>query len=84
MTTITLSDGRAVEIRKGKGRDAMEAQKISGKDMGMFFPALMSQLVTIDGKAQPAEYYLDELELQDYLTLMGELAGSNFTLPVGN
>lgn len=77
---ITLSDGRVAVIKVGKGRDAMAAQKVAGTDISKYFPALMAQLVTIDGNKLVMEDF-EELPLQDYLTLQGELAGANFTLP---
>jgi len=80
MATITLSDGRVAEIRKGKGRDAMKAQRVSGTDISKFFPALMAELVTIGGQPMVMEDF-EELDLQDFLTLQGELAGANFTSP---
>lgn len=80
MAQIKLSDGRTAEVRAGKGRDAMKAQRVSGADMSKFFPALMAELVTIDGQALVMEDF-EELPLQDFLTLQGELAGANFTLP---
>lgn len=80
MGQITLSDGRIAEVRAGKGRDAMNAQKVSGTDTSKFFAALMAQLVTIDGKSLVMEDF-EELPLQDFLVLQGELAGANFTSP---
>lgn len=80
MTEVKLSDGRTATIRAGKGRDAMNAQKVSGTDVSKFFPALMAQLVEIDGQKLVMEDF-EELPLQDFLTLQGELAGANFTLP---
>jgi hypothetical protein len=77
-TQITLSDGRTAVIRKGKGRDAMKAQRVSGTDVAKFFPALMAELVTIDGSAMVMEDF-EELDMQDYLKIQGELAGANFT-----
>lgn len=82
MTKLVLSDGRVAEIRPGKGRDAMAAQKISGAEMEKFFPALMCQLVTIDGAKMPMEDFGD-LPLQDFLAIQGEIAGANFTSPAG-
>jgi hypothetical protein len=77
---ITLSDGRTAVIRPGKGRDAMNAQKVSGTSIEKFFPALMAQLVTIEGDKMVMEDF-EDLPLQDYLTLQGEVAGTNFTSP---
>ena len=76
--SITLSDGRVAVIRKGKGRDAMKAQRVSGTDISKFFPALMAELVIIDGNKMVMEEF-EDLELQDFLTIQGELAGANFT-----
>jgi hypothetical protein len=83
MTTVTLSDGRIAEIRQGKGKDAMAAQKIAGTEVEQFFSALMAQLVTIDGKRMPMEDF-GELPLQDFLKIQGEIAGANFTSPAEN
>lgn len=80
MTQVTLSDGRVAVIRPGKGRDAMNAQKVSGTNVEKFFPALMAQLITIEGVQLVMEDF-EELPLQDYLTLQGEIAGTNFSLP---
>jgi hypothetical protein len=77
---ITLSDGRTAVIRKGKGRDAIKAQRISGTDSAKYFAALMAELVTVDGNKMVMEDF-EELDLQDYMTIQVELAGANFTSP---
>lgn len=63
-----LSDGRECEVHPGKGKHMKQAQRIAGDDPSGYMPALMSQLVDIDGKAVPGEEF-DELPLKDYMKI---------------
>lgn len=74
---ITLPSGKIAVITKGKGKHAMRAMEIAGGKGSMYLPALMAQLVTIDGAQLVAED-LAEMPLTDYMTLQTEFAEQNF------
>ena len=73
---VKLSDGRIALVQKGKGRTAVTATRICDGDQTLFFAALVSILTTIDGVKYPMEYYLDDMGLSDYLSLVAEVGGS--------
>lgn len=75
--TLTLSDGRSVEILEGKGRHQVEAARMSAGDPGKHTAALMSLLVRIDGKHVPSED-LEDLSLKEYVELQSAFAEVNF------
>lgn len=72
-----LSDGRTAVIRKGKGRDAMQAQRIAGGDSTKYIYALMAQLVDINGHAVVIED-LEDLDLDDFHQLQAKFSEVNF------
>lgn len=78
---ITLSDGRVCVIRKGKGKDAVEAMKVAGTDSSNFIFALMSRVTTIDGNPIVMED-LEELPLPDVMHMQEVFSQINF-LSVG-
>lgn len=79
---FTLPSGKKVVIYPGKGKHAMEAIKMCDGKMDRYLPSLMSQLIEIDGQGVVMED-LEEMDLQDFMSLQGEFADQNFTLPQG-
>ncbi len=75
--TLKLPSGKTALIEQGKGKHVRMATRVSGGDQSLFLNALMSQLVTIDGKGLVAEDF-DEMDMNDYMTLSGEFAEVNF------
>jgi hypothetical protein len=80
--TFTLPSGKVAVIKEGKGLHARNAIKMCDGDMSLYLSALMSQLITVDGKELVMED-LDEMPMQDYMKLQSEFADQNFTLPQG-
>lgn len=76
---LTLKSGKVAEITPGKGKHVRAAQRlVSGNpDESAYFPALMSQIVTIDGKPITMED-VDELPMGDYMQLMTYFTEHNF------
>ncbi len=72
---LTLSDGRKVEIKKGKGSDIIQASKLMNSPEELQ-TVLVSLLVTIDGKKVQVEEITD-LYIPDYLKLMEAFQGIN-------
>lgn len=79
---FTLPSGKKAVIYPGKGKHATNAIKIVGDDMSRYLPALMSQLVEVDGYPVVLED-LEEMPLQDFMALQAEFADQNFTSPQG-
>lgn len=77
-----LPSGKKAVIHKGKGRNAMEAMRICDGKTERYLPALMAQLVEIDGSYLVMEDF-EDMDLQDFMALQGEFADQNFTLPQG-
>ncbi|MFA7616912.1 MAG: hypothetical protein WCY16_10070 [Weeksellaceae bacterium] len=76
---MTLSNGKIALIRKLKGRDFVETKKRIQNDNTLDFEtANMSVAVSIDGKQEPVEFYLDDLWQGDYAKLMIAYSGLNF------
>lgn len=74
-----LSNGSKAVIRKLRGRDFVETKKLVNGDNSLDFEtANMATAVTIDGKQQPPEYYLDDLFQSDYALLMIAYGSLNF------
>ncbi len=74
-TTVTLPSGAVAEIRPGKGRDLMMAQRMAKNESEIGW-GLMAKLVTIDGKKKVLEDYLD-MDLADVLVLQAEVVGKS-------
>jgi len=72
--TLNLPSGKVATICDGTGRDVIAATKLAGVDTEKFLPALMAQLVLIDGQKQVMEDFYD-LPSADYMKLMGEMSG---------
>ena len=75
--TFTLPSGKTAELLPGKGKHAIEAQKVSGDESKKYLPALMAQLVKVDGKALLMEDFL-EMALPDYMSIMTKVSEENF------
>jgi hypothetical protein len=87
-TTRVLRGGQTAEIRKGKGRDvirvmsrAMSETREGDLDVARMMFLLVAELVRLDGNPITIED-LEEMDVGDTLTLMGEALGANFTLPL--
>lgn len=78
--TLTLPSGAVAEIRPGKGRDLLAAQR-QAKDPAEIGFGLMAQLVTIGGQKKVLEDYLD-MDLADVLALQGAVLGKSDVSPV--
>ena len=75
---LTLSDGRIATVRKGTGRDALEAQKQMGTDSSKMVAILTCLCTKIDGQSVVFEDLLD-LDVADFLQLQGACAELNFS-----
>jgi hypothetical protein len=70
---ITLPSGRKALIRKGTGRDQIEAHKIAkGSSATELMYGLIARMALIDGKPILYEQVL-ELDLEDVMELQGAL-----------
>ncbi|HZP46266.1 MAG TPA: phage tail assembly protein [Candidatus Binataceae bacterium] len=73
---IRLSDGRIATVRRPKGRDLRNAQRLAGKDATPYETslAMLAQVATIDG----APIVMEDLDdfYADDINLMAEAAGS--------
>ena len=79
---LSLPSGKPAAIRKGFGRDLMRAQRVAGPDAdptAVVF-ALIAELVEVDGRRIVYEDVL-AMDLEDVLTLQGEVVGPNFHNP---
>lgn len=56
---VMLPSGLAAKVREGTAKDTIRAGRIAGKDAAMSYPALMSLLVTIEGRTFTAEEFKD-------------------------
>lgn len=74
MKTIELSNGVTVEIAEPKGKHMQKAMLMADGNQSLITPALMCQLVRINGEAKTMEDF-GELPLKDYNTLMVEVLG---------
>lgn len=76
---LNLRDGRKAVVRKLRGRDFVETKKRMQNDPNGDFETInMSVATTIDGKAEPPEFYLDDLFQDDYAKLMIAFSSLNF------
>lgn len=80
--SFTLPSGKTCTIYKGKGKHAIQAMKICDGKTENYLPALMSQLIEIDGNGVVMEDF-DEMDMQDFMAIQGEFADQNFTSPQG-
>ena len=70
---IKLPSGKNAEIKKGKGRNLLQAQ-INAKTSEEIIYALIAELVEIDGVQMVYEDIL-ELDLEDVIALQAEFSG---------
>jgi hypothetical protein len=78
---LTLSDGRKVEIKKGKGHDVLQASMLMKSQEEL--PSILAALLTnIDGKRIQVEELLD-LDIPDYLMVMDAFGRINPLFPQG-
>jgi hypothetical protein len=79
--TIALPSGAYAEVRKGRGRDLMRAQRAaSGGDSSAVVFALIAELTLLDGRKMVYEDVL-EMDLADVMVLQAEVIGENFDHP---
>jgi hypothetical protein len=79
--TIDLPSGARAEVRKGRGRDLMRAQRAAaGGDASAVVFALVAELTRLDGRKIVYEDVL-EMDLMDVLALQAEVIGENFDHP---
>jgi hypothetical protein len=79
--TIELPSGAIAEVRKGRGRDLMRAQRAaSGGDSSAVVFALIAELTIVDGRKIVYEDAL-EMDLADVMVLQAEVIGENFDRP---
>ncbi len=73
--SVTLSDGRTAVVRKGKGRDLLEASRRAGTDASRIQFELLCVLTTLEGQPMQFEDFLD-MPLDDVTSLMVRFGGS--------
>ena len=56
---VILPSGLAARVREGTAKDTIRAGRIAGKDAAMSYPALMSLVVTIEGRQFTADEFKD-------------------------
>lgn len=79
---VELTCGSTAEITPGIGRDMVAAQRLMSGDQSKFLPALMSQLVKIDGEALTMEDFIEEMDIIVYQEIMEHFTDVNFpTVP---
>lgn len=74
--TLPVSQ-KKVKIFEGKGKHAITATRMCGGKQEDYLPALMSQLVEIDGKLYVPEDFA-ELHIKDYNAIQSEIVDVNF------
>lgn len=78
---IELPSGARAEVRKGRGRDLMQAQRAAaGGDASAVILALIAELTRVDGRRIVYEEVL-EMDLADVMALQAEVLGENFDRP---
>jgi hypothetical protein len=79
--TIDLPSGTRAEVRKGRGRDLMRAQRAAaGGDASAVIFALIAELARVDGRKIVYEDVL-EMDLADVMALQAEVIDENFDRP---
>jgi hypothetical protein len=79
--TIDLPSGSQADVRKGRGRDLMRAQRAaSGGDASAVVFALIAELARVDGRKIVYEDVL-EMDLADVMALQAEVIDENFDRP---
>lgn len=69
-----LPSGKPYQVKAGKGRDLLKAQRLAGGDGDVDF-ALIAALVTVDGEALYPDLLLD-MDLADVVTLQKAVQGT--------
>ena len=79
--TVDLPSGSRAEVRKGRGRDLMRAQRAAaGGDASAVIFALIAELARVDGRRIVYEEVL-EMDRADVMALQAEVIGENFDRP---
>lgn len=74
---VLLSTGEKAQIFKGKGKHSLKAQQLASGDPSKVFTALMSELVTIDGKKRAPEDY-EDMDMKDFNSILTAFSDVNF------
>lgn len=72
------SSGETIIILKGKGKHAMNAQRVAGGDETMYMPALMAELIRKDGGGRYVMEDFQEMDLDVYMEILGHFQDQNF------
>lgn len=77
LRAVPLPSGAKAMIRKGKGRDLVQAARMAGgaNDGIKLTYGIIATLAQIDGKPIVIED-VEEMDLRDVMTLMGEVVGN--------
>lgn len=79
--TKQLPSGRKATIRKGKGRDLIQAARMAGSNDGIRLTyGIIAVLTLIDGRPIVVED-VEGMDLMDVMTLMGDVMGNGASLP---
>lgn len=79
--SLDLPSGAQAEIRRGRGRDLMRAQRAAaGGDASAVVFALIAELARVDGRKIVYEDVL-AMDLADVMVLQAEVVGENFERP---
>jgi hypothetical protein len=66
-----------VQIRRGKGKDWIEAQMAAAQDQKALIPTLVRLLVTVNGQPLIPEFFM-ELDMEDAFVLQNEVMPKGF------
>jgi len=73
---VNLPSGKKLTVlRNFKGRDVAKATQVVGKETENLTAAIAARVIKIDGQEVLMEQLLDELDGQDYLTIIAEVMG---------
>lgn len=79
--TKTLPSGAVATIRAAKGRDLIQAARMAGSNDGIRLTfGIIAVLTRINGRPIVVED-IEEMNLMDVMTLMGEVQGNGVSLP---
>ncbi|HYH17499.1 MAG TPA: phage tail assembly protein [Azospirillum sp.] len=75
--TVTLPSGKAATVRKGKGRDLVQAARMAGggNDGMKLTMGIIAVLTQVDGRPLVIED-VEEMDLGDVMALMGAVMGN--------
>jgi len=74
---VTLSDGREVTLKRGKGRDMLEASRRSGQDGSRFQFELLALLASTDNAPLGFDDIMD-MNLADVALLLATFRNADF------